>query len=123
MDINILDLIVTIVVGGLTLLKIGEWLRGKKVDVIASKTEAVLEKVADGMDGLALLAKGAGFQRVADVVEAAADIPDELGDVAGKIAEMTANDDFTKERVMELIAEGKEVAVEAKEFVLVIKKK
>jgi len=120
---GLLDLIVTIVVGGLSLIRVADWLRSKKVDVIAQKTSDVLEKVADGMDGLALIARGAGLNRVADIVEQAADVPDELGDVAAKIADMTANDDFTKESVLALIDESKEVAVEGKEFFLVLKKK
>lgn len=123
-NFSLYELIVTLVAGGLTLFKIGEWLVKKKIDVIADKTAVVLERVADGLDGVAILARGAGLDRVADIVEEFADIPDEAGDVAAKIAEMTANEDFTKEAVLELFKEGKDVGIEGKDFwIKVIKKK
>ena len=120
---NVLEIIAMVVAALFTFDKVKGWFSKDGVSIAAAKTEEVLEKVADTMDGFALLAAGAGFPRIASVVEEIADIPDELGDVAGKIEEMTANKDFTKERVLELIQEGKEVIVEGKDcYVKVIKK-
>ena len=123
MDLSVLDIIVYVIAGVLTLLKVGDWLIKKKVDVIAGKSATLLEKIHTLMDSGAVIVRGAGAEKLADVIEEAADIPDALGDVASKIEQITKNQDFTKERVLELIQEGKEVAVEGKDFWLKVIKK
>ena len=123
-NFSLYELIVTLLAGGLALFKFGEWVVKKKIDVIADKTAVILERVADGLDGVAVIARGAGLDKIATIVEEFADVPDEAGDVAAMIAEMTANDDFTKEAVLALLNEGKDVGVEGKDvWVKVIKKK
>ena len=112
------------IVGGIIVLAgVGTWLFKKGAHLAAAKVENVLEKAALGLDGAASVARSAGLDKLTTCTEEFADVPDELGDVAGKFAEMTKNQDFTKERFLELINEGREVAVEAKGFVMAIKKK
>lgn len=122
-ELQILDILVYVLVGGFTLFGIGKWLYNKGVPKVAGKAEDILEKVADALDAGALIVRNAGAERVADVIEAFADVPDELGDVAGLIEDMTENQEFTKEKFLQLWDEGKEVAVAGKQCIIVIKQK
>ena len=122
-NVNWLELIVMIVAGGVTLFGLAAWLIKKGGDVIARKIEAGLERGADLIDGAAIVARGAGFEKVADIMEEVADPLDEGGDVFGALAAMVEDQDFTKERLLGLVKEGKEVGLEAKDFwVKIIKK-
>ena len=115
---------ITGIIGGIILLSgFGAWLLKKGFATIAGKIENGLEKTAMALDGAAVVARSAGFEKLATWTEEFADVPDQAGDVFGKLEEMTKNQDFTKERIAELYNEGREVVVEAKDFVMTIKKK
>ena len=120
---EILNVISYVLSSVAVLVGLGAFLRKKGIGIFARKAETVLEKIADGADGLGSIIRSAGLERVATVVENIGDVPDELGDVARVIAEMTENDDFTKEKFLELIQEGKDVGVEGKDLYIVISKK
>lgn len=120
---NIIELVASIVAGAIVLFGVGGWLVKKGFGVLAGKIENGLEKTALAMQGAATVARSAGLEKVATWTEEFADVPDQAGDVFGVLEDMTKNQDFTKERVMELYNEGREVVVEAKDFILVVKKK
>lgn len=120
---NVLSLVASVVGGIIVLSGFAAWLIKSGFGVIAGKIENGLEKTADILQGGASIARGAGFEKVATWTEEFADIPDQAGDVFGKLEEMTKNKDFTAPRIKELFDEGREVVVEAKDFILVIKKK
>lgn len=94
-----------------------------KISTVAGKSADVSERIAGSLDALALVAGGAGLEKVSNVVKEIADIPDELGDVAQLIADKTMDGKFTKEEALEVLQAGKEVLVEGKEVVLMIKPK
>jgi len=124
MDVLEIVKIVAVVLAGLASLTVaGKWLLQKGVDIGATKAADITEKIASSINGAAMVAKGAGLEKVGVILEEFADIPDELGDVGTKIAEMTKNQDFTKERFLELYSEGKDVVVEAKDFFIKVIKK
>lgn len=115
--------IVSIISGIIILSGFGAWLVKSGFSVVAGRIENGLEKTALAMKGAAAVAESAGFEKVATWTEEFADIPDQAGDVFGKLEEMTKNNDFTAARIEELYNEGREVVVEAKDFILVVKKK
>lgn len=118
-----LETVFYILGGAVTLTGLGAWFIKKGVHVFAGKLENGLEKAASALNGVSQVAASAGLTKVAAWTEEIADIPDELGDVAGKVEEMTKNEDFSKERFMELFNEGREVVVEGKEVIMMFKKK
>ena len=120
---NLLQVIASIVGAVVLLTGLGAWFVKKGFGVIAGKIENGLEKTALAMEGAAVVARSAGLEKIATWTEEFADIPDQAGDVFAKLEEMTKNQDFTKERIMELYNEGREVVVEAKDFIMVVKKK
>ena len=121
--VNLLEVIASIIGGAFILIGGGAWLLKKGFAVLAGKIENGLEKTAMALQGAATVARSAGFEKVATWTEEFADVPDQAGDVFGVLEEMTKNQDFTKERIMELYNEGREVVVEADEFIMVVKKK
>lgn len=120
---NVLSLVASIVGGIIVLSGFAAWLIKSGFGIVAGKIENGLEKAAVAMKGAATVARSAGFEKVATWTEEFADVPDQAGDVFGKLEQMTKNKDFTAARIKELYQEGREVVVEAKEFILVIKKK
>jgi hypothetical protein len=123
MELSLFELIAVVVAGITTLAGVGSWLLKKGVDRIAGKVEDGAEKTALAVDGLAETAKAAGLQKVGVALEEFADVPDELGDVARVVEEMTKNQNFTKEKFLELFDEGKDVVVEAKDFIVKVVRK
>ena len=106
-------IVVPIAVLVLGYFKVVDWFKAGKG---AQKTADVLEKVAIGMDSLAVIAQGAGFEKVSTFLKEGADIPDEAGDVAQFIADHTADGAFDKDEALGALAEFKEVIVELKDF-------
>ena len=125
MDVlQIVEIVAVILAGGFVLVGGAKWLYERGVHVAAQKISDGLEKSALILDGVATAAKGAGLAKIGVAIEEFADVPDEIGDVAAKFADMTKNKDFTKERFLELYDEGTEVVAEAKDFIVkVIKTK
>ena len=122
-DSTLFDVLITLVVLGLGLQKVGAWVINKKIDVIAGKSEEVLERIASGMEGIAVVAKGAGFDKVGTFFDEAADPVQKLSDLAGTIEDITASQDFSKEKIIEAVDAGKDVVVEGKDFWLKVVKK
>jgi hypothetical protein len=94
-----------------------------KVSAFSKKVSDISERAAKGLDGIAGVVEGMGYDRAAMVIKEIADIPDELGDLAAILAEKTKDNDFTTEEVKAVLEEGKELVAEGKELVLVVKKK
>ena len=109
----VLDCIIGIIVGGLAVWKILDFV---KLSALANKAAPFLEKVAAGMKAGAVVAQGFGFEKVANVIKEAADPIDEAGDTLQLFADLTADGDFTKEEVEAVLAEGEEFWIEAKDF-------
>lgn len=114
--------VIGITTGGLAILKVVDWV--KISHFTASKIAPVLNKVEAGMDGVAAFAKSAGLEKIGTAIEEAADVVDELEDVATMLAEHTKNGEFTKEAALATLNEVGEVFVEGKDFWMkVVKKK
>jgi argininosuccinate lyase len=80
--------------------------------------------LGQALDGLALIAGNAGLPGVASASTELADVFDEAGDPLALLADMVKNQEFTKEKIREVIDQGKEVGIEAVDFfVKIIKKK
>lgn len=114
-----IEIIIGIVVALLGLIAI-PWLAISK---ISGKIGNKSEQVAITGDQLADLLQGIGMNRASTIVKEAADVPDELGDVGRVLAEVTADGNFTKEDALKVFAEGKDVVVEGKDFVMKVFKK
>ena len=108
-----LDLIITIAVAVLAFFKVIDWV---KLLPFIRKVGTGAEKVATSMDSAAIILQGLGFEKPSMIVKEGADIVDELGDVAAKLAELTADGNFTKEDALAVLKEGKDVWVEMKDF-------
>lgn len=120
---QIIEIGAVVIAGIFGLTTVGVWLYKKGVHIGAAKVAEGVEKGALALNGVAMAAKGAGLEKVGVAIEEFADVPDELGDVATVVADMTKNGEFTKEKFLELYEEGKDVVVEAKDFVVKVIKK
>jgi len=96
----------------------------KIVSLFGTKVAPILDKVATGLDGAGAMAEGAGLEKVAEIAYELADGVDEVEDLPRLIADLTADGDLSKDDLVQLLNEGKDVAVEGKDFyVKIIKKK
>lgn len=96
----------------------------KIVSLFGTKVAPILDKVATGLDGAGAMAEGAGLEKVAEIAYELADVVDEVEDLPRLIADLTADGDLSKDDLVQLLNEGKDVAVEGKDFyVKIIKKK
>ena len=102
--------------------KIFDWV---KISLFSGKAAKLSDKIDSGLDGLALIAQGAGMEKVATVVKEASDPFEKLGDLFEALEKHTMDGKFTKEEIQSLLEnEGKELVVEGKDFyVKVLKKK
>lgn len=101
--------------------KIFDW---GKISAFAGKGAVVAGKVDSALDGIALLANGAGMERVATIVKEASDPFEKLSDVFEALEKHTMDGEFTKEEIQSLLEnEGKELVVEGKDFYIKILKK
>lgn len=117
----VIEWIIGILLGGLALWKVLDFV---KLSVWSGKAAPVLEKIASGMKGAAMLAEGAGLEKVANIIKEASDPIDEAGDMLQLFSDLTADGDFTKEELKRVLDEGEDVWVEAKDFrVKIIPKK
>lgn len=101
--------------------KIFDWVR---ISVLAGKGAGIADKIDSGLDGLALIAQGAGMERVATIMKEASDPFEKLGDVFEALEKHTLDGEFTKDEIQSLLEnEGKELVVEGKDFYIKILKK
>lgn len=116
----VLQLIAGLVAGVLGIWKIFDLVKLSKA---SGKIANVLEKGADGLDGLAVIAKSAGMDKVAYVLQEVSDPIDKAGDLFQAISDSTVDGEFTKDEMLNVLNEGKEVFVEGKDFYLKVIKK
>lgn len=121
LQLDVVQWIVGIITGALAIWKIVDWV--KIGNFAASKIAPILNKVEAGMDGVALFVKSAGLEKLGGAIEEAADVVDELEDVATVLAEHTKNGKFTKEAALAALDEVGEVIVEGKDFWMKVVKK
>jgi len=101
--------------------KIFDWV---KISAFSGKAAKLTDKIDSGLDGLALIAQGAGMERVATIVKEASDPFEKLSDVFEALEKHTLDGEFTKEEIQSLLEnEGKELVVEGKDFYIKVLKK
>ena len=115
--------IIGIIAGLITMWVIpNEWW-AKFISLFGGKVAPIMDKVAKGLDGVGAMAEGAGLDKLATIAYEFSDVVDEGEDVARLLAELTADGDLSKEDLIALLNEGKDVAVEGKDFVVKVFKK
>lgn len=87
------------------------------VSRFASKFAGWMGTAETTLDSAAIIAEGLGLEKVAMVLKEGADIPEEAEKLAEFIAEITADENFTKDEAMAAIQKAKDgLWVELKDF-------
>ena len=116
--------VVLYVVGALiTLFLVPNKIWAKLLSFFGEKLAPIGESVAKGIDGLGVMAQGAGLEKIATAAFELSDVVDEAADVPQLIVDLSADGELSQEDVKKIIEATGEVVVEGKDFyVKVIKK-
>ena len=132
MDLLFLDLwwvegLIGLVLGGFALWVIPNKIWAKLMSFLGATLVPVLNKVDSVSDGAAAIARGAGFEKLADVLDAIGDSADEIEDPLRLLDEYTKDGKLDEAELKTIIDEIGEGAVSVKVLVQtilsVIKKK
>ena len=123
MEVSILNIVIYVILGLVGFTSVVGWLYQKGVNKGLQKASDVSERIAQGLDGLGLIAGNAGLEKVGVAAVELSDVFDEAGDPLAVLADAVANKKFTKETIEAVIKESKEVWIEGKDFFVKVLKK
>ena len=116
--------VILYVVGALaTLFLVPNKIWAKLLSLFGEKLAPIGESIAKGIDGLGVMAQGAGLEKIATAAFELSDVIDEAADVPQLVVDLSADGELSQEDVKKIIEATGEVVVEGKDFyVKVIKK-